>query len=377
MEPSAREVFVPPQPAADTSHDHDDRQCRICLENGGPDLIAPCLCSGTGKWVHRRCLDRWRADGSGPNRFTHCPNCQFAYVLVATVDSTESEQRLRERRRRLLKRAVGNFFWGALMLQAGLTVVAVLIRLIDRKELLVDLLPFLCAKGQGQFDDGTFFSTLRYHKSTYYFAAMVVCFALIGVSLLALLLCRGCTPRARGIQPNICPNDPECVYLNCRACEACGQCCGDCCEVCLRGDNRCCDCNCEESCCRECPEVRSNSSSNSNSIAAACIIIVMALALLGVVFALMALVTWIQKVIERYFQLQELQQMAIEYVVKDLAAVDLQVPPASAPSLQEMQTHEPSAPPDLESPRHMWHPTTDAAVQRVVTQDLQAVYGIA
>ncbi|XP_024516902.1 uncharacterized protein LOC9663015 isoform X2 [Selaginella moellendorffii] len=37
------------------------RQCRICLECGGSDLIAPCQCKGTQKFVHRSCLDNWRA----------------------------------------------------------------------------------------------------------------------------------------------------------------------------------------------------------------------------------------------------------------------------------------------------------------------------
>ncbi|XP_056167800.1 uncharacterized protein LOC115681745 isoform X2 [Syzygium oleosum] len=39
----------------------DQPQCRICLENGGEDLIAPCHCKGTQKYVHRSCLDNWRA----------------------------------------------------------------------------------------------------------------------------------------------------------------------------------------------------------------------------------------------------------------------------------------------------------------------------
>ena len=32
--------------------------CRICLEEEG-DMISPCLCKGTQKWVHRECLDHW------------------------------------------------------------------------------------------------------------------------------------------------------------------------------------------------------------------------------------------------------------------------------------------------------------------------------
>ncbi|RWW63349.1 hypothetical protein BHE74_00029479 [Ensete ventricosum] len=36
-------------------------QCRICLETDGRDFIAPCKCKGTSKFVHRECLDHWRA----------------------------------------------------------------------------------------------------------------------------------------------------------------------------------------------------------------------------------------------------------------------------------------------------------------------------
>ncbi|XP_004517154.2 ERAD-associated E3 ubiquitin-protein ligase DOA10-like, partial [Cicer arietinum] len=39
----------------------DQPQCRICLDLGGEDLIAPCHCKGTQKYVHRSCLDNWRS----------------------------------------------------------------------------------------------------------------------------------------------------------------------------------------------------------------------------------------------------------------------------------------------------------------------------
>nr|GMC73026.1 E3 ubiquitin-protein ligase MARCH8 [Ipomoea batatas] len=35
--------------------------CRICLDTEGEDLIAPCRCKGTQKYVHRSCLDNWRS----------------------------------------------------------------------------------------------------------------------------------------------------------------------------------------------------------------------------------------------------------------------------------------------------------------------------
>lgn len=34
-------------------------QCRFCLEIGGEDLISPCKCCGSVKYIHKSCLRRW------------------------------------------------------------------------------------------------------------------------------------------------------------------------------------------------------------------------------------------------------------------------------------------------------------------------------
>ncbi|KAI6689752.1 hypothetical protein NL676_026580 [Syzygium grande] len=62
----------------------DQPQCRICLENGGEDLIAPCHCKGTQKYVHRSCLDNWRATKEG-FAFSHCTECRAVFLLRANV----------------------------------------------------------------------------------------------------------------------------------------------------------------------------------------------------------------------------------------------------------------------------------------------------
>ncbi|KAK1316928.1 hypothetical protein QJS10_CPA05g02422 [Acorus calamus] len=59
-------------------------QCRICLDIGGDDLIAPCDCSGTQKYVHRSCLDNWRSTKEG-FAFAHCTECRALFVLRANV----------------------------------------------------------------------------------------------------------------------------------------------------------------------------------------------------------------------------------------------------------------------------------------------------
>lgn len=56
------------------------KQCRFCLEENGTDLIAPCLCKGTNKWVHRSCVDKWRQESEVA--FHECPTCKFKYILI-------------------------------------------------------------------------------------------------------------------------------------------------------------------------------------------------------------------------------------------------------------------------------------------------------
>nr|GMD49335.1 E3 ubiquitin-protein ligase MARCH8-like isoform X2 [Ipomoea batatas]GMD53547.1 E3 ubiquitin-protein ligase MARCH8-like isoform X2 [Ipomoea batatas] len=62
----------------------DQIQCRICLETDGRDFIAPCKCKGTAKYVHRECLDHWRAVKEG-FAFAHCTTCKAPYHLRVHV----------------------------------------------------------------------------------------------------------------------------------------------------------------------------------------------------------------------------------------------------------------------------------------------------
>lgn len=59
-------------------------QCRICFDNEGEDLIAPCYCRGTQKYVHRSCLDNWRSTKEG-FAFSHCTECRAVFLLRANV----------------------------------------------------------------------------------------------------------------------------------------------------------------------------------------------------------------------------------------------------------------------------------------------------
>lgn len=61
------------------------KQCRICLEAGGKDLIAPCRCRGTQKYVHRSCLDSWRMARVDNFGFSHCTECRAPFRIRVNV----------------------------------------------------------------------------------------------------------------------------------------------------------------------------------------------------------------------------------------------------------------------------------------------------
>lgn len=71
----------------------NNKQCRICLDDEGTDFIVPCKCKGTMKFVHRKCLDNWRASGFKEKAFTHCDQCLFEYVIEPYVPDQEEEKR--------------------------------------------------------------------------------------------------------------------------------------------------------------------------------------------------------------------------------------------------------------------------------------------
>jgi hypothetical protein len=74
-------------------------ECRFCHEGEGvgghdlaPDhLIGPCQCRGSVMWVHRGCLDRWRAVSTNSTSFSRCDLCHagtlslFRYIYISEL----------------------------------------------------------------------------------------------------------------------------------------------------------------------------------------------------------------------------------------------------------------------------------------------------
>eukprot|EP00897_Mesotaenium_endlicherianum_P009356 jgi/Mesen1/8449/ME000475S07702 len=104
--------------------------CRICLESEegeqpGDTLISPCMCKGTQQYVHRSCLDHWRAVKEG-FAFAHCTTCKAQFHLRPDVPEDMS---WRQRKFQLfVTRDLCFVFVGIQLLIAAL---AGLLRLVD------------------------------------------------------------------------------------------------------------------------------------------------------------------------------------------------------------------------------------------------------
>ena len=54
--------------------------CRICLDDDNQhNLISPCLCKGTSKWIHHTCLMKWINTTTNSEAKTKCTICKYQY----------------------------------------------------------------------------------------------------------------------------------------------------------------------------------------------------------------------------------------------------------------------------------------------------------
>jgi len=60
----------------------DIDQCRICLDDDKPlNMIYPCQCAGTNKYVHDHCIKQWIFLSDNPEFKTKCPTCHYTYTM--------------------------------------------------------------------------------------------------------------------------------------------------------------------------------------------------------------------------------------------------------------------------------------------------------
>ena len=56
--------------------------CRICLDDDDiTNMISPCLCRGTSKYVHPFCINQWREMTTNPNARHQCLECNSDYAV--------------------------------------------------------------------------------------------------------------------------------------------------------------------------------------------------------------------------------------------------------------------------------------------------------
>ena len=60
-------------------------ECRICFDSDSTrenPLMNPCLCNGTSKYVHKKCIQHWREVNNNTIYFWKCRECGYNYNLV-------------------------------------------------------------------------------------------------------------------------------------------------------------------------------------------------------------------------------------------------------------------------------------------------------
>lgn len=236
------------------------RSCRICLDNDNQDdLISPCLCTGGSAYVHRRCLDSWRAMNQSGRAFNMCDVCQFEYVIEPVIEDPLADKRRLLIFRLLVTRDISAIL---IIIQAIIVGLAFLLQYVDGNDHAI----------------GDLFSTTTSSFGIYYLSSVILFFAFLGVFGL-IGACCGCLQDNAG-------RTPTCSCYGCY-----------CYPVSSNG------CNGNHNC-------------NGNGGSAAGMIIIV-FAIIGVVVGIILSIIIIRKIGKRHTERLWLQQETKKYVVKD------------------------------------------------------------
>jgi len=242
--------------------------CRICLDEcERKELIAPCSCKGTQRWVHRACLDQWRATRED-RAFSKCTECMFEYHLVSrNADSADARRKRMVRYSFLVARDFALAF--------ALTQSAVL---------------FFSFIGYGA-DSGSQTLLKAFHAETharlfYYFFGLVLFLATVGLLFMvgALGTVTGGCDCCRDCHPFGCYYAPDC----CMVCPQCGEC----------GALTTAECSAE--------------------CGPAALVVLGLLAIVGVFASFFAGVAYVGRVTARHLHVLQKQGLAADFIVKDL-----------------------------------------------------------
>lgn len=156
------------------------RRCRVCFGEDEVQLIAPCLCDGNSKWIHRDCLNKWRASRTNPRALTHCEVCLFQYEIDV---NPEIESGAEERRRHLVVQLLFYTFLWFVGIHVIVFAIAFVLKNVDYHHLLVKFVSLQhVVKVSGYFAD------FWHYLSSYYVAGVVLFLLVSGMSAMATFL---------------------------------------------------------------------------------------------------------------------------------------------------------------------------------------------
>lgn len=283
-----------------------DWQCRICLASDDADsLIAPCDCKGSARWVHRECLDEWRAQERVPQAFTHCPTCKFEY-RTRTVETPSNRQFYC-----LVARDSASLFFGV---QATLGTMALFIHACDSTGFVPKLYPKHWAETH---------AAVHLSIGPYYVTAVLCVLAVLGVVGIAMKLTgrmperpvlrhppRGfcCSGRQGDCELIVCA--PDCPFY----------CCDACCRICAEG--ACADCCCSAGV-GDCVGSIGELAAGSGEAAVVCVPMLLALlvvfALIGIFVGIFFSTVVFQRIMQKHMHLLHMRSETQRVIVVDLA----------------------------------------------------------
>ncbi|XP_042434072.1 uncharacterized protein LOC122020273 isoform X2 [Zingiber officinale] len=151
-------------------------RCRVCFRSDGRDLISPCKCEGSSKFVHRECLDYHRTVKES-FAFANCTDCKAPYYLRVHVHP--------ERKGRILKfLKFRNILCAFAVIQIAICSLASVLYLVCGNGIYFGSLNYFYG---GVFDSYVYYPLLLERVSAtklnvYYSLGLLLCCLLLGLS---------------------------------------------------------------------------------------------------------------------------------------------------------------------------------------------------
>lgn len=247
------------------------KSCRICLEsNNSTDLISPCLCRGGSAYVHRKCLDDWRALNKNDRGFKYCEVCQFEYVIETVGDDPSGDKK--------------RLWIFRLLVTRDITAIVLLIQAV-----IIGLAFLMQAADESTHGIRDLYPDWMSSYGVYYLSSLILFLAILGIFGL-FGFCYMMASNDRTLR-----SDTNCLY--------CFFFCGNC-----NSSSGSSDCNCNGS----------GGGGGGEGIVVVLLVIVVLLAVLGIFFGIIIGSVIIKGIIARHAKKLWLRQETKKYIVKDL-----------------------------------------------------------